>query len=113
VDWEAVTKLHAVLAWIVVTLAFALWFVLKAVDAPRGPLNRTRDLFLVLLAQGAIGYVQYFTDLPEVLVGAHMLGSCLVWIATLRVLLSLRERPADEVEVPAPAAVETPVAARG
>lgn len=74
------------------TLAFALWFVLKAVDAPRGPLNRTRDLFLVLLAQGAIGYVQYFTDLPEALVGAHMFGSCLVWIATLRVLLSLRER---------------------
>ncbi|MFI8188128.1 heme A synthase [Streptomyces sp. NPDC085946] len=93
VDWETVTKLHAVLAWIVVTLTFALWFVLKAVDAPREPLDRTRDLFLILLAQGAVGYVQYFTDLPEVLVGAHMLGSCLVWIGTLRVLLSLRERP--------------------
>ncbi|WP_443049765.1 COX15/CtaA family protein [Streptomyces sp. NBC_00287] len=92
-DWESVSKLHAVLAWIVVTLTFALWFVLKAVDAPRGPLSRTRDLFLILLAQGAIGYVQYFTDLPEILVGAHMFGSCLVWIAALRVLLSLRERP--------------------
>ncbi|WP_221359177.1 COX15/CtaA family protein [Streptomyces beigongshangae] len=93
-DWEDVTKLHAVLAWIVVTLTFALWFVLKAVDAPGAPLHRTRDLFLVLLAQGAVGYVQYFTDLPEVLVGLHMFGSCLVWIATLRVLLALRERPA-------------------
>jgi cytochrome c oxidase assembly protein subunit 15 len=112
-NWETVTKLHAVLAWIVVTLTFALWFVLKAVDAPRDPLRRTRDLFLVLLAQGVIGYVQYFTDLPEVLVGAHMLGSCLVWIATLRVLLSLRERPADETDVPAPAQAERPVAAHG
>ncbi|MFD5554405.1 heme A synthase [Streptomyces sp. NPDC127068] len=101
VDWEAVTKVHAVLAWVVVSLTFALWFVLKAVDAPRGPLNRSRDLFLILMAQGAIGYVQYFTDLPEVLVGAHMLGSCLVWIATLRVLLALRERP--ELPVPVPA----------
>ncbi|WP_314413125.1 COX15/CtaA family protein [Streptomyces kroppenstedtii] len=99
-NWEDVTKLHAVLAWIVVTLAFALWFVLKAVDAPRGPLHRTRDLFLVLLAQGAIGYVQYFTDLPEVLVGLHMFGSCLVWIATLRVLLALRERPGTVAELP-------------
>lgn len=35
-DWETVAKLHAVLAWIVVTLTFALWFILKAVDAPRG-----------------------------------------------------------------------------
>ena len=76
-----------------VTLTFALWFVLKAVDAPKGPLSRTRELFLVLLAQGAIGYVQYFTDLPEILVGAHMFGSCVVWIWVLRVLLSLRERP--------------------
>ncbi|MFE1439688.1 heme A synthase [Streptomyces sp. NPDC058739] len=92
-NWEDVSKLHAVLAWIVVTLTFALWFVLKAVDAPRGPLDRTRELFLVLLAQGAIGYVQFFTDLPEILVGAHMFGSCLVWIATVRVLLALRERP--------------------
>ncbi|WP_447036689.1 COX15/CtaA family protein [Streptomyces sp. DSM 118878] len=100
-DWEGVTKLHAVLAWIVVTLAFALWFVLKAVDAPPGPLARTRDLFLILLAQGAIGYVQYFTDLPEVLVGLHMFGSCLVWIAVMRVLLSLRERPATTADVPA------------
>lgn len=99
-DWESVTKLHAVLAWIVVTLTFALWFVLKAVDAPRGPLSRTRDLFLILLAQGAIGYVQYFTDLPEILVATHMLGSCLVWIGTLRVLLSLRERPEPQPQLP-------------
>ncbi|MEU6732942.1 COX15/CtaA family protein [Streptomyces physcomitrii] len=102
-DWETVSKVHAVFAWIVVTLAFALWFVLKAVDAPRGPLHRTRDLFLILLAQGAIGYVQYFTDLPEVLVGVHMLGSCLVWIGVLRVCLSLRERPGAPAGVPEPA----------
>jgi cytochrome c oxidase assembly protein subunit 15 len=99
-DWEDIGKLHAVLAWIAVTLTFALWFALKAIDAPGAPLHRTRELFVVLLAQGVIGYVQYFTDLPEVLVGAHMLGSCLVWIATLRVLLSLRERPEAAVAVP-------------
>lgn len=57
----------------------------------------------MLLAQGVIGYVQYFTDLPEVLVGLHMLGSALVWIAVLRVLLSLRERPLGTAEVPAQA----------
>ncbi|MFF8019683.1 heme A synthase [Streptomyces sp. NPDC007896] len=104
VNWETVTKLHAVLAWIVVTLTFALWFVLKAVDAPKGPLDRTRDLFLILLGQGVIGYVQYLTDLPEALVGLHMFGACLVWIGVLRVLLSLRERPGIAAELPGPAA---------
>ncbi|MFB6555329.1 heme A synthase [Streptomyces sp. NPDC056405] len=106
-DWETVSKVHAVLAWVVVTLTFALWFVLKAVDAPKGPLARTRDLFLVLLAQGAIGYVQYFTDLPEVLVGLHMFGSCVMWIAALRVLLALRERPEETAGVPGPAVEST------
>jgi cytochrome c oxidase assembly protein subunit 15 len=106
-DWETVSKLHAVLAWIVVTLTFALWFVLKAVDAPVGPLHRTRELFLVLLSQGVIGYVQYFTNLPELLVGLHMLGSGLVWIAVLRVLLALRERPEQLIDLPGPAAEAT------
>ncbi|CAL9569024.1 COX15/CtaA family protein [Streptomyces sp. enrichment culture] len=104
-DWEMVSKLHAVLAWVVVTLTFALWFVLKAVDAPKGPLHRTRELFVILLLQGAIGYVQYFTDLPEVLVGLHMFGSCVMWIWVVRLLLSLRERPEEAVTgLPGPSA---------
>jgi cytochrome c oxidase assembly protein subunit 15 len=37
-----------------------------------------------------IGYTQYFLHVPPVLVGLHMLGACLVWIAALRVLLSVR-----------------------
>ena len=108
-DWETVSKLHAVLAWIVVTLTFALWFVLKAVDAPRGPLHRTRELFVILLLQGVIGYVQYFTDLPEVLVGLHMFGSCVMWIWVVRLLLSLRERPeaVPDVSGPSPEATLT------
>lgn len=111
IDWETVAKLHAVLAWIVVTLTFALWFVLRAVDAPKGPSDRTRELFVILLAQGVIGYVQYFTHLPEILVGLHMLGSALIWIWVLRVLLALRERPeslTDTPGTPATATVGTP-----
>ncbi|MEU3462410.1 COX15/CtaA family protein [Streptomyces sp. NPDC006733] len=103
IDWKTVAQLHADLAWVVVALTLALWFVLRAVDAPAGPKARTRDLFLVLLAQGAIGYVQYFTHLPEVLVGLHMLGSALIWIGVLRVALSMRERPAEQPGIPGPA----------
>ncbi|MFI6727669.1 COX15/CtaA family protein [Streptomyces sp. R-74717] len=113
IDWKMITQLHADLAWAVVALTVALWFVLKAVDAPVGPLHRARDLFLVLLGQGVIGYVQYFTDTPEILVGLHMFGSCLVWIAVVRVLLSLRERPMAGAAVPGPAAEQPePAAAR-
>ncbi|MFE4794847.1 heme A synthase [Streptomyces sp. NPDC056708] len=113
IDWKMITQLHADLAWAVVALTVALWFVLKAVDAPIGPLHRTRDLFLVLLGQGVIGYVQYFTDTPEILVGLHMFGSCLVWIAVVRVLLSLRERPVAVAAVPGLAAEQPEPAAAG
>ncbi|MFF1479857.1 heme A synthase [Streptomyces sp. NPDC058301] len=100
-NWTMISQLHADLAWVVVALTVALWFVLKAVDAPAGPRDRARDLFLVLMSQGIVGYVQYFTKTPEALVALHMFGSCLVWIAVVRVLLSLRERP--ELAVPVPA----------
>lgn len=102
-DWKTVAQLHADLAWIVIALTLALWFVLRAVDAPAGPKARTRDLFLVLMAQGVIGYVQYFTHLPEVLVGLHMLGSALIWIGVMRVALSMRERPHAQPGIPGPA----------
>ncbi|MDF9812524.1 heme A synthase [Streptomyces sp. SPB162] len=110
IDWKTVAQLHADLAWVVVALTLALWFVLRAVDAPAGPKARTRDLFLVLLAQGVIGYVQYFTHLPEVLVGLHMLGSALIWIGVLRVALSMRERPSEQPGIPGPAQSGSPLA---
>lgn len=100
-DWEAVSWAHGILAGVVVLLAAVLWLVLKAVDAPSGPRRKTGLLLLVLVGQGAIGWIQYLTDLPEVLVGAHMLGSTLVWIGVLRVLLSLRERPDTAAALPA------------
>ena len=48
-------------------------------------------LLVVIVAQGAIGFVQYFTDLPIVLVGFHMLGAALVSAAVTWVLVEVRE----------------------
>ncbi|MGW7365117.1 COX15/CtaA family protein [Streptomyces sp. NPDC054841] len=92
-DWVDTAHVHAALAWLVCALAVAMWLVLRVVDAPDDTRARARDLLIVVLAQGGIGYVQFFTDVPEVLVGAHMLGSSLMWIAVLKLALCLRERP--------------------
>ncbi|MFF3321685.1 heme A synthase [Streptomyces sp. NPDC002889] len=91
-DWSDAAHVHAAAAWVVCALAVAMWLVLRVVDAPDDIRARARDLLIVLLAQGGIGYFQYFTHVPEILVGAHMLGSALMWIAVLRLALSLRER---------------------
>ena len=50
--------------------------------------------FILALAQGAIGYIQYIKGVPELLVGTHLLGSSLVWIAAWRVRLSVVRKPA-------------------
>ena len=49
-----------------------------------------RTLLAVLVAQAAIGYVQYFTGVPAAVVGAHILGAVAVWIAVVRVGLVVR-----------------------
>ncbi|MFI9079419.1 heme A synthase [Streptomyces sioyaensis] len=106
VDWQEITQLHVDFVYIVIGLSVALWFTLRAVTAPAAPRRRVLELFVCLAAQGVIGYVQYFTGLPEFVIGVHMLGSTLVWICVLRVAVSLRDRgplPEEEPGVPAPA----------
>jgi cytochrome c oxidase assembly protein subunit 15 len=43
----------------------------------------------VALSQGAIGYIQYFTGIPEILVIAHLLGAVLVWITAWRIRIAI------------------------
>lgn len=82
-DWTLVTRVHSALAWTVLILAVLLHTRLRRTDAPHVTLHRTRLLLAVLVAQGAVGYLQSVLGLPKLLVGVHMLGSCLMWIATL------------------------------
>ncbi|GAA2628969.1 COX15/CtaA family protein [Streptomyces axinellae] len=106
IEVKLAAQTHAAFAWIVIVLTLALWFILRAVDAPAGPRRLTRVFLLVLLAQGVIGYVQYFTDMPEVLVALHLLGSTAVWVGALRVLMAMRERGLPQTggaDLPAPA----------
>lgn len=44
--------------------------------------KRLSVVFAIQLSQGLIGYIQYFTGVPEILVGFHMLGAVLVWVNT-------------------------------
>lgn len=91
-DIQAITQLHADIVWIVIGLTFSLLFALHVSDAPGRARRALLILLLVELAQGAIGYVQYFLAIPAFLVGLHVLGATLVWIATLRAVFLMRSR---------------------
>lgn len=44
----------------------------------------------VALAQGGIGFLQYYRGLPELLVGAHLLGVALIWVSAWRIHLATK-----------------------
>ena len=78
VDPVLVAKLHAGAVWTFLALLAACVWLLHRADAPPGTRRTWWALVAVTLAQGLIGYVQYFTGLPEVLVGVHLLGTGLL-----------------------------------
>ena len=93
-DPERIAWLHADLVVLFVGLVVALLLALHLVDAPRPARQRAWVLLGVTLSQGVVGYVQFFTGVPWVLVGIHVLGAVLVWLAVLRVPYALRTRSA-------------------
>jgi cytochrome c oxidase assembly protein subunit 15 len=87
----------AVMLLIAGTAAFA-WMAVSG-RAPRAVIVRVEVLLAVLVAQAGVGYTQYFTHLPVLLVGIHIAGAAAVWAAMVWLNLSL----ADPASVAAPA----------
>ena len=83
-----VSQLHADAVFLFVGLTVGL-----AYAAPRAARRAVLALLAVQLGQGVVGFVQYFTDLPVLLVGAHLLGAALVAAAMTRALLAVRSAP--------------------
>lgn len=92
VDPVLIAQLHAAAVWLFLALLVALLVALVRGAAPARARRAALVLVAVALAQGLIGYVQYFTGLPEVLVGLHMLGAALLVASTTWTLLTLRRR---------------------
>lgn len=75
---RVVSWLHADLVIALVVLTLILWLLTRI--SQNTVIHRYLSIFLLIsLSQGLIGYVQYFTGLPEILVAAHLLGATLVW----------------------------------
>ncbi|MET0525386.1 MAG: COX15/CtaA family protein [Nocardioides sp.] len=85
-----VSQLHADAVFLFVGLTIGLLLAVHAVGGTAEAKRAVAVLLGVELAQGTIGFVQYFTDLPEVLVGLHMLGAALVSAAVTWALLAVR-----------------------
>jgi cytochrome c oxidase assembly protein subunit 15 len=88
-----VTQFHADLAWFISALAVALLIGLQfAPGTPRRCVIYSRVVLGWIVVQAVIGYVQYFNHLPAGLVWVHVASATGLWVAVLRLSLSMRER---------------------
>ncbi|MCY3786682.1 MAG: COX15/CtaA family protein [bacterium] len=92
-DIGALARLHGGAMVLCAVVALLVWAL-----AERGPPQR-RDAFaaparlvvVVIAAQAAVGYLQYFTGVPPLLVGIHIAGAAALWTGVLRLHLAVRD----------------------
>jgi cytochrome c oxidase assembly protein subunit 15 len=102
-DPAALSQLHTDAVFLMLGLTVGAVFALRAVGAPARAVRAAQVLLGIELAQGVVGFVQYFTDLPVVLVALHLLGAALVSAAMTWLLVGVRDRAPDQSSVPATA----------
>jgi cytochrome c oxidase assembly protein subunit 15 len=87
-----VTQLHADIGWLLTGLTVALVAGLRLTGAPPRAMRLGWLLIGLILAQGSVGYAQYFAELPAGLVWVHVTGAVLIWVTALRLAFALHER---------------------
>jgi len=93
-DPAALSQVHTDVVFLLLGLTIGSLLALRSVGAPARAVKAATTLLAIELAQAVVGFVQYITDLPVVLVGLHLFGAALVSAAVTWLLVGIRERPA-------------------
>jgi cytochrome c oxidase assembly protein subunit 15 len=86
IDLHRITQLHGISAMLLVGLVLVCFALVRSSGSDL-VVGRCRNVIEALGFQVAIGYTQYFTGVPPLLVGFHLLGAALVWVSVLRFAL--------------------------
>ena len=112
-DWPIadVARLHGVSVVVLIAATLVMISVLRRDRAPRRVMATAEALIGAMCIQALIGYVQYFNEIPALLVGFHVAGAVLVFSAVHQLHLELRRREptagdaSEQSEVAQPATV--------
>jgi len=91
-DVADVARFHGISVMLLLAITVVTLWRLRRVGAPADAVRRGDVLLATLVAQAAIGYTQYFTGVPALLVGIHIAGATAVWVAALQFNLGLVRR---------------------
>jgi cytochrome c oxidase assembly protein subunit 15 len=96
-DIRSVAILHADAVIFLMGLTIAL---LVAASVTKSTKKAIYIFFAISLAQGGVGYAQYLTGIPEILVAIHLAGATIFWIAAWRIRLSVVRTSQQERDQP-------------
>ncbi len=91
-DIGEITRVHGISVIVLVALTLGAVSTAWRTGASPAVLRRGWVLLGALLLQAGIGYVQYFNGVPALLVGAHVAGATIVFVAALWFHLGLSTR---------------------
>ena len=80
IDTRIIAWIHADSVLLFIGLLIGLIILSRTNQELKSLSKNLNTLFILCIVQGVIGYTQWFTNLPWVLVGFHVLGSVLIWI---------------------------------
>jgi heme a synthase len=99
-DIRVVARIHGTSVILFLALILITFWVVRRTRAPREVQTRLGTLLAVVVAQAAIGYAQYLTGIPALLVGFHLVGATLMWAAVIWFYLGLFGRAGAEADAP-------------
>jgi heme a synthase len=85
---ETLAHVHAAMLYTFLGSLALIGFWLRSTGNP--PWRRYRVLLAVVIAQGTVGLVQFWTGVPEMLVSLHVLGAMCVIVATASLWCGVR-----------------------
>ena len=97
VEITTLVHLHSTLLVAYLALVIGLGFGLRATGASAGLMRRFGVLVALVVAQGALGAVQFATGVPAVLVAFHVAGAAACTAATAALWAAMRERAEPEL----------------
>lgn len=94
-------ELHSSLALLLIGVTIGVVVALHVSDGvPERVRRSARVLTVVMVAQAAVGYTQYFTHLPALLVEVHILGATALVIGSVQTFLACTHHAPEAVTAP-------------
>lgn len=91
-DPRTVSWLHADIVLLFIGMLIGYLILIRVTSSPSRTWRTALILAGITLVQAAVGYTQYFSGLPVILVTIHVTLACLLWITVLFLPSTLRTR---------------------